>query len=226
MKQPVSTHRRQRGQSLVEFCVVVPTFLFLLLVTLQFILIYRAKSTLDYATFQAARAGAVHGVDKSKMQDALAGGLTPLFVTSPDMAEVVKQKARVRFTEVPLFSKLEVISPTRSAFNEYRERQYNGRYALPNDSLAFRRARVGASGVNVQDANILKIKVTYNYPLIVPFADFVIAGLSDLVSEGESYRPASMMFEEPVSGHRRLPLESSAVVRMQSPIYDSSRLAR
>ncbi|WP_368562944.1 TadE/TadG family type IV pilus assembly protein [Pseudoxanthomonas sp. UTMC 1351] len=224
MKQPVSIHRRQRGQSLVEFCVVVPTFLFLLLVTLQFILIYRAKSALDYATFQAARAGAVSGVDKGEMQYALAGGLTPLFVTSPDIVEVGKKMAWVRATEVQVFSRIDVISPTRAAFNEYRERQYDGRYALPNDSLAFRRAGVGASGVNVQDANILKIKVTYNYPLIVPFADFVIVGLSDLVSGGESYRPALMMF--PVGDHRRLPLESSAVVRMQSPIYESSRLAR
>ena len=49
---------RQRGQSMVEFCIVVPLFLFLLLLILQMVLIYRAKSTLDYATFQAARTGA------------------------------------------------------------------------------------------------------------------------------------------------------------------------
>ncbi|KAA8918972.1 MULTISPECIES: TadE family protein [Xanthomonas] len=216
--------RHQRGQSLIEFCVVVPTFLFLVLVIFQFVLIYRTKTVLDYAAFQAARAGAVNGVRKNDMADALAGGLTPLFAQSPDIANVMLTKQKIRYTEVQLFSKIEVIAPTRAAYNEFRERQYDGRYALPNDSLAFRNANVGGSQVNVQDANILKIKVTYNMPLIVPFVDRVIVGLSDLVSGGESYTPASMLFEEPISGHRRLPIESYAVVRMQSPIYEAGNL--
>jgi hypothetical protein len=226
MNLPRHAPPRPRGQSLVELCVVVPTFLFLVLVIFQFVLIYRAKTVLDYATFQAARAGAVSGVKKGDMQDALAGGLTPLFVQSPDIANALITKQKIRLTEVLIFSKIEVISPTRAAFNEFRERQYDGRYALPNDSLAFRNANIGGSQVNVQDANILKIKVTYNMPLIVPFVDRVIVGLSDLVSGGESYRPVSMLIEEPISGHRRLPIESYAVVRMQSPIYDSGNLAR
>ncbi|MDQ1091452.1 Flp pilus assembly protein TadG [Xanthomonas sacchari] len=216
--------QHQRGQSLIEFCVVVPTFLFLVLVIFQFVLIYRTKSVLDYAAFQAARAGAVNGARKNDMADALAGGLTPLFVQSPDVANVLVTKQKIRYTEVQLFSRIEVIAPTRAAFNEFRERQYDGHYALPNDSLAFRNANVGGSQVNVQDANILKIKVTYNMPLIVPFVDRVIVGLSDLVSGGESYTPASMLFEEPISGHRRLPIESYAVVRMQSPIYEAGNL--
>lgn len=215
----------QSGQSLVEFCIVVPAFLFLILVTFQLVLIYRAKSTLDYATFQAARAGSITGVDHSKMRSALAFGLTPLLATSPDVAGVAKARVNAEL-ETRLFANIDVIAPTRAAFNEYRERQYDGRYALPNDSLAFRNDRIGSSGVSVQDANILKIKVTYNFPLIVPFADRVIAGLSSLITEGESYHPASMLIEEPVSGHRRLPIESYAVVRMQTPIYDNSRLAR
>ncbi|AJC46726.1 TadE family protein [Xanthomonas sacchari] len=216
--------RYQRGQSLIEFCVVIPTFLFLVLVIFQFVLIYRTKTVLDYAAFQAARAGAVNGARKSDMADALAGGLTPLFVQSPDVANVMLTKQKVRAIEVTVFSKIEVIAPTRAAFNEFRERQYDGRYALPNDSLAFRNANVGGSQVNVQDANILKIKVTYDMPLIVPFVDRVIVGLSDLVRGGESYTPNSMLWMDPISGHRRLPIESYAVVRMQSPIYEAGNL--
>jgi Flp pilus assembly protein TadG len=225
MKPLRTPPHRQSGQSLVEFCIVVPAFLFLILVTFQLVLIYRAKTTLDYAAFQAARAGAVNGVDHAKMRNALAFGLTPLLATSPDAAGVARARANAEL-ETRLFADIEVIAPTRAAFNEFRERQYDGRYALPNDSLAFRDNRVGGSQVNVQDANLLKIRVTYKLPLIVPFADRVIAGLSSLLTEGESYHPASMLIEEPVSGHRRLPIESSAVVRMQTPIYDSSRLAR
>ncbi|MGX9721510.1 TadE/TadG family type IV pilus assembly protein [Stenotrophomonas acidaminiphila] len=225
MKSRHASRRRQSGQSLVEFCIVVPAFLFLILVTFQLVLIYRAKTTLDYAAFQAARAGAVNGADHARMRSALAFGLTPLLTTSPDAAGVARARARAEL-ETRAFADIEVIAPTRAAFNEFRERQYDGRYALPNDSLAFRDNRVGGSQVSVQDANLLKIKVTYRLPLIVPFADRVIAGLSSLLTEGESYRPASMLIEEPVSGHRRLPIESYAVVRMQTPIHDSSRLAR
>ncbi len=225
MTPPFASRRHQSGQSLVEFCIVVPAFLFLILVTFQLVLIYRAKSTLDYAAFQAARAGSVNGADHGKMRSALAAGMTPLLATSPDVAGVTRARVKAE-AEVRAFADIDVISPTRAAFNEHRERQYDGRYALPNDSLAFRDARIGGSGVNVQDANILKIKVTYQFPLIVPFADRVIAGVSALLTEGESYRPPMMLFEEPVSGHRRLPIESHAVVRMQTPIYDSSRLAR
>ncbi len=225
MTARLASARQQSGQSLVEFCIVVPAFLFLILVTLQLVLIYRAKATLDYATFQAARAGATSGVDRAKMQSALAFGLTPLLTASPDVGGVARARVKAEL-ETRLFANIDVISPTRAAFNEYRERQYDGRYALPNDNLAFRADGVGASGLSVQDANLLKIRVTYQLPLIVPFADRVIAGLSALLTEGESYRPPSMLIEEPVSGHRRLPIESQAVVRMHSPIHDSSRLGR
>ncbi|WP_448135367.1 TadE/TadG family type IV pilus assembly protein [Stenotrophomonas rhizophila] len=223
-----SVARRQRGQSLLEFCIVVPAFIFLLLVIFQFVLIYRAKTLLDFAALQTARAGAVSGVNPGEMRSALEMAMAPLYASSPDAAGAIAARAKVELLwKNPLLSpKIEVISPTRAAFNEFRERQYDGRFALPNDNLAFRDARVGSSRVSVQDANILKIKVSYPMPLIVPFADRVIAGLSDLVSSGESYRPASMLMEDPLTGHRRMTIESYAIVRMQSPIHDSNNLAR
>lgn len=228
MKFARSPRSSQRGQSLLEFCIVVPAFIFLVLVIFQFVLIYRAKTLLDFAALQAARAGAVSGVDASQMRSALETGMAPLYASSPDVAGAAAARAKVEVLwKNPLLSpRIEVISPTRAAYSEFRERQNDGRWALPNDNLAFRSANIGGSGVSVQDANILKIKVTYPMPLIVPFADRVIAGLSDLLTEGESYRPASMLIEDPLTGHRRMPIESYAIVRMQSPVYDSGNLAR
>jgi hypothetical protein len=228
MKVPRNAMSDQRGQSLLEFCIVVPAFIFLVLVIFQFILVYRAKTLLDFAALQAARAGAVSGVNRDRMKTALETGMAPLYASSPDVAGAAAARAKVELLwKNPLLApKIEVISPTRAAFSEYRERQNDGRYALPNDNLAFRDTRVGSSQVSVQDANILKIKVTYPMPLIVPFADRVIAGLSDLVTGGDSYAPASMLIEDPITGHRRMPIESYAIVRMQSPVYDSGNLAR
>lgn len=49
---------------------------------------------------------------------------------------------------------------------------------IPNDNLMYRSVDAGAnSGMNVQDANILKIRVTYCAKLIVPLVNRVIYGL-------------------------------------------------
>jgi uncharacterized integral membrane protein len=213
--------RQQRGQSMVEFCIVVPLFLFLLLLILQMVLIYRAKSTLDYATFQAARTGAVSGADPKQMRDRLATGLAPLWTHSPDLGGVIAARAKTE-AEVRLgHATLEVISPTQQMWNQFRERQYDGRLALPNDTLQYRNRAINAqTNVHIQDANVLRIKAQYDFPLIVPFVDRVIVGASRLLSEG----PDTRLRRDLISGRYRLPLVSSAEVRMQSPVYEQKNL--
>lgn len=222
-------HRhRQRGQSLVEFCIVVPLFLFLCLLVLQLVLVYRAKSTLDYAALEAARAGAVHGADHDQMRDGLARGLAPLWVSQASTTHVlyVRNVTMQREKRAP-YSELKVLSPTPAMWNDFRERQYDGRYALPNDTLGFRPTRIGSGGANVQDANILRIQVRYQFPLIVPFADRVLIGASRLLNNGPDYRPGDAPFlwaKDPFTGHYRLPLVSTAEVRMQSPVFERGNL--
>lgn len=224
MRHPVvalgAGRRSQRGQSLLEFVIVVPAFLFLLLAVFQFMLIYRAKATLDYATLEAARSGAVHGANLGEIRQGLTRGLTPIYVDSPGLAGVAEGALKAR-ADVLLYSDIEIVSPTRQAWNEFAEVQWNGRRALPNDSLAFRNTRVGASGLSVQDANILKIRVRYCYPMIVPFVDLVIQGGSALISGGDTWREELRCS---ISEQSRLRLESYAIVRMQSPIEDASGL--
>lgn len=205
------------GQSMVEFIIAAPVLLFLILSIVQFVLLYRIKATLDYAALEAARAGAVHGADKDAMKEGLARGMTPLFAHKTSLTELETAFFKSR-TEMALFGKVEVINPTRAAWNEHKEKQYDGQYALPNDSLAFRGDRVGRSGVNVQDANILKIRVTYQAPLVVPFVSWVLRGKSDYLKAGT--------FEgSPLNAiTNRLPIESYAIVRMQSPIRERSNL--
>lgn len=215
--RPYNPRRAASGQSMVEFIIAAPVLLFLILSIVQFVLLYRIKATLDYAALEAARAGAVHGADKGEMKNGLARGMTPLFAHKTSVTELetayVKSKA-----EMALFGKVEVINPTRSAWNEHKEKQYNGKYALPNDSLAFRSDSIGRSGVSVQDANILKIRVTYQAPLVVPFVSWVLKGKSEYLKsdtfEGSPLNPIT----------DRLPIESYAIVRMQSPIYETRNL--
>lgn len=222
-----SAHRagqawRQRGQSLVEFVIVVPVFLFLLLGLFQFMLIYRAKATLDYAALEAARNGALHGAKIGAIRTGLARGLTPLYATGTGTTDLLTARAEAEH-EARVFSTIEIISPTQAAWDEFAERQYDGRPALPNDGLAFRDASIGSSGVNVQDANVLKIRVMHYYPMIVPFVDRVIQGLSNLV-QGD-WRDTVRLRGDPLGDYARIPIEASAIVRMQSPIYNRGMLA-
>lgn len=214
--------RLQRGQSLVEFCIVVPVFLFLILAIFQFVLIYRAKSTLDYAVLEAARSGAIHGAEIGAIRTGLIRGLTPLYATDASAVGIGKAYLAAQ-VDVRVFATIDIISPTRQAWNDFAERQFDGRRALPNDNLAFRDTRIGSSGMNVQDANILKIRVRYHYPMNIPFVAHVIQGFSNLV-RGD-WR-TDLRLRPGLGTGPRLPIESYAIVRMQSPIFESRNLGR
>jgi hypothetical protein len=74
---PVQGERDERGQGLVEFSMILPVFMFLLLVMLEFGMAFNHKLTLGYATREGARTGAAlaaGGVTNC------AGGNDPAFV--------------------------------------------------------------------------------------------------------------------------------------------------
>jgi hypothetical protein len=208
--------QHQRGQSLTEFVIAMLGFGVLLLALLQAILLYRAKTTVDYAALEAARAGALHGADKGQMQKGLARGLTPLYATataSPSITGTAEAYAQA-YPAVLAFSNITVLSPNTGAFDDFKEAQYDGKMAIPNDTLNFRPGTVGSrGGLSVQDANILKIEVTYTYPLIVPIIDRLLGTLDVKRTALEGHTVYS------------IPLVASAVVRMQSPIMNRGNLA-
>lgn len=217
------TARRQQGQSLTEFIVAISGFGILLLSLLQIILFYRAKATVDYAAMEAARAGALHGADMKAMQSGFARGLTPLYATataSPTAVGTYEAYGKA-LLDIEAFrvGSITVISPTGSAYDDFKEAQYDGSMALPNDSLNFRSSTTGSrSGLSVQDANILKIEVSYDYPMIVPLMDKFLAGFN--VAKLDLVRTAK-------DGHTvySIPIVSSAMVRMQSPVTARGNLA-
>ena len=78
---------------MVETLIVLFVALLLLLGIVQFGLIYNAKLTLDYAAFEAARAGAVNYADRRAIEYALARGLAPLY-TSVDPGDSSMDKVK------------------------------------------------------------------------------------------------------------------------------------
>ncbi len=213
--------RHQRGQSLIETCVVITVFGTLLLGIFQAILFYRAKTVVDYAALQAARSGATNFAEKDAMKVGLARGLMPLYASESGNAGLADAYAKALIAvHNPLSTHIDIISPTRAVFDEFKTAQFDGSEGIPNDSLAFRPDTPGASGLSVQDANILKIRVVYGYKMIVPVVDKIVVGIfRKAFYKGLSVQEVAML----ESG--RLPIVAQAIVRMQTPILDRNLLA-
>lgn len=231
--------RLQRGQSMTEFIIVFPLLVLLVFGIIQFALLYQARATLNHATMLAARAGALHNGNKTKMRDALGAGLAPLFASSASLAGHTKAVTLARRETASNLTTVNVINPTRTAFSDFAGPRIDGGSgrALPNDTLNYRNPAPGtASRISVQDANILHVRVTYCVRLIVPVIDRVMHAAVNATSSNAPVFSANGL-KDPfgTSGAARgrscssgqfrgirIPITSEAFVRMQSPFYESN----
>lgn len=171
--------QRQRGQTITEYLIILPVLLLLILGVIQYAFIYQAKISLNYATFMGARQGALKNADLRAIKDGVAAGMTPFFMRTnapPTFATLGIARA-VSMIEIfnPGTATVEIISPTQDAFDGFKEDD-----AIPNDNLMFRNnaVQVLRDGMSIQDANLLKIRVTYCVKLNVPVVNRVIYALS------------------------------------------------
>ncbi len=238
MKHP--DHRRQQGgQSAMEFLVILPVLIFLVFGIIQFALLYQARATLNHATLLAARAGAMHNGDKTDMRTALARGMTPLFAMTADTSGYALAFGKAAIEASAVYSKVEVLNPTSAVLSDFGKPRLDGSAGkeLPNDTLSYRNTAPGtASKISVQDANILHVRVTYCARLIVPLIDRILyqtVNASSMSAPGLSADGMSNPFGtggDPLVpscltslvGDRRIPIQSEAFVRMQSPFFASN----
>jgi hypothetical protein len=223
---------------MVETLVILFVTLLLLLGVIQFGLIYNAKTTLSYATFEGARAGALNYADRESIEYGLARGLAALYTSvekSDDMFAMVNKaqdaQARViKELKEHKFACIERINPTAQAFSAYGRsldtgvKSFASKKLIPNDHLLYRSALVsGGAGVSIQDANLLKIRVTYCYPLYIPFISNTIKRLYGLKPDerplGTPLQPAGS-FQRYCLRNDRMPIVAQAVIRMQTPSYN------
>jgi YD repeat-containing protein len=200
---------RMYGAAMAEFVVTLPVLVLLGLGVLQTGLMYNAKNILTYATFEAARKGAVSHAATGPMQGELGLRIAPLFGGdgSPEKALAAIARGTLEAMD-PRYTRIEVLNPTAEAFTDFGVENAAGVTEIPNDALRYRSAEPGASsGVSIQDANLLKIRVTYAYRLTVPLLNRVI--------------PAVMTRLDPANARYyqlgRIPVSAVATLRMQSP---------
>lgn len=232
-------HRyHQRGQSATEFIVIFPALVMLVFGILQTALLYQGRATLNYATMLAARAGAMHNGDVGAMRNALARGLAPLFASQPGATGYARalDKAAAETAGPAALASIEILNPTHAAFADFGRARLDGSNGkeLPNDTLAYRSSSPGATAkISVQDANLLHVRVTYCFRLLVPVIDrmlHVAFNANDPATEGAGLRNPFGIGAEPTAPHcnnaafpgRRIHIQSEALLRMQSPFFESN----
>lgn len=199
---------------MTEFIVIVPLVLLLIFGIIQFALLFTVKSTLNLATFDAARSGAVNHAQRLAVEMALANRLAALYTQSASISSLQAARTRVYDDMKKGFVCVQRISPAKAAFGDFARKDDNNVSAIPNDNLIYRSRKPGSgSSVSIQDANLLKLRVTYCAPLIVPFINSTIVALAT---------PGAGPFQRSCYKQNRFPLVAQAIVRMQSDAYDDN----
>ncbi len=225
--------RCQQGQSMAECMVVLPVALLLIFGAIQFALIYHAKITLNYAAFEAARAGSLNNAEYTSVKEGFARGLAPLYsYYEPDAKkrrnrkdnhatnqvaafQLARSKIFAEFKDKTKLIRIERLSPDKPDFSDYAVDD-----EIPNDNLMYRASVLGKhSGSSIQDANLLHLRITYWYPLYVPLVNRLIF-MS--VCNTEKWTNDTICRQSKDSAHYpRIPLTTVAVMRMQSPAKKS-----
>lgn len=227
----------QKGSFIVESVWLWPVLMMLTLGLIQSGFLYNAKATMNNATFQSAREGAIEHANKKEMEKKLAYAMAPLYVgKKPNLIKLQKERLKLALamkSPVGAIGRVDIISPTKKIYKEFERAQYylDGKgkerkiKQMPNDNLNVRSAgkkRVKTSSgyvkINLQDANLLKVRAYWCFEMIVPFVNYVIyKTYSSLPGKKNPHWNACRALSV-VNDSYYLPISASSVVRMQTPI--------
>jgi hypothetical protein len=240
-RRPTCRNSRHRGQALAEYIYVFPILILLILGAIQFGFIYQTKSTLNYATFAATRQGALNNGSMSAIVEGLTSGMMPLFTHSSSTGgarnmDLLKNAWKLADEQVknPKLTTIWIVNPTSAALSAYQDQSGSGD-EIPNDNLMYRSTNISGGGMNIQDANLLKVRVTYCYKMAVPILNKLIFNLAvDTGTAPDEIKTASDLLASSGGGSTskpctgiddayRIPITSEAVVRMQSPFKDPGK---
>lgn len=216
---PARNALRVCGQAMVEFIVIAAVLLLLIMATIQFAMIYQAKITLNYATFETARAGALNNARMWAMELAFARAMAPLYTTpyvketggdcrsdfqlgrlagaelGLELSNVKCARQHVRDALAEGYARILLVNPSASSFDGHNAVTEQGRTYIPNDNLMYRSAFPDAlSAQSIQDANLIKVHIGYCFELLVPLVDRLISRMvanAPTALEPENFGPAA-----------------------------------
>jgi len=224
--------RRQSGITMVEFVIISPFAILVVMAIIQLGLVFCAKQVLNEAAFSAARYGAMNNAHVDGMRRALQAALVPFYqdaTTSSDLLRLTQAKLSATLdTATSLTLNLTRLNPSAAAFQDFGLTDAHNNVYIPNDSLDYRPHTVTgpSSGLSIQDANTLKIEVTYSYPLKVPLMAVLFKSLrcgmdSGLSAFGRGGLANLSSDCAQFYAWGRVPIRTVATVQMQTPAYQN-----
>ena len=233
----------QLGATLVEFVVITPLLLFMLGSVVQYGLLYHTKSQLNYATFEAARAGTVSNADPAKIRAAFTRAMTGYYGGGTTTAQLAASYAKSNADTTAANVRIEILSPSKESFDDYASpglanKLNTSSRVIPNSNLAFIKCPIdvpgcnndpksNASGQSLLDANLLKIRITYGIPQNkqIPWVGKFMTWALGVLDPGDptsATKTDADTFRAGLAQAGRIPVVTHTVMRMQSPAYEKA----
>jgi TadE-like protein len=169
---------------MLEFTVVGSVLLLLGLALVQYGLLFFAKNQMNHATLMAARAASMEHASLGHAKAAYIKTMVPVYGGGRNGTELAESLVRAK-EDIGIHATFELLNPTKESFNDFndptlqatvgRGRGPDGRNArvIPQSHQYLHAGDVKpASGQNIEDANLLKIRITQGYepklPLMKP----------------------------------------------------------
>ncbi len=223
----------QSGQAAVESALILPLFVFLLLGTLQLSMMHQARLMTKYAAYKAVRAGALHNARTADMERAALAVLLPFISQGHGGVEVIRPvnspgdfkgkwrsegiaNNRMPDTALP-YVQVTTCGPTLKEVK---------RAGVPGKEVDFDDPEVaGKPGWLDSHLTKLRIQVTFNYRLPIPFANWLIytaaMGRQLPLFPGTMRSRGSARSGSSPPGVYVLPIRAAYTMRMQSNLYTS-----
>ncbi|MDP2197899.1 MAG: pilus assembly protein, partial [Sulfurimicrobium sp.] len=210
---------KQHGSAMIEFTVVGPIIMLLGLAMLQYSLLFFAKNQINYAGFMAARAGSMSHAGESEIREAYAKALIPLYGGGQNSAELATAYGKAG-TDVAGHARIELLNPTRESFDDWNDPYLqntvgNGKRVIPNGGQAYKNPDTigAASGQSIQDANLLKLRITHGYEPKIPVIRTIYTRYLQWLDTGEDayYSQQVNAGRIPIVGHVTVQMQSDAI---------------
>ncbi len=174
---------RESGQAVVETAIVMPLFTFLLLGILQISLMHQARLMTRYAAYKAARAGSLGSAKMDRMETAALAVLLPLMASDKGGGKELNFKTdnasnytssfmQVRSNMMPdvglKYVEVTICSPNKDMLK-------NAGGSDSSDEIGFdAKDTITDQNWNGFDRTRLSVQVTFNYRMVVPFANMFL----------------------------------------------------
>ncbi|MES2161635.1 MAG: DUF192 domain-containing protein [Pseudomonadota bacterium] len=213
-------HRSQQGSAMIEFTIVGPIITLLGLSVLQYGMLFFARTQINYAGFMAAREGATANASVDSVYTAYLHALVPMYgggQTPDDLANSLTKAAEDIGPNSVGNVNIELLNPTKESFADWNDpvRQialHTGtRRVIPNSGQAYKDQKIGAtSGQTIQDANLIKLRITQGYLPKVPLVKNLYASYLKWLD------PHTDAFHTKLIADGRIPVVTSVTLHMQS----------